>query len=340
MTAPAPRENPDLVGQEEAEGALVRALLGQRMHHAWLLTGPEGIGKATLAYRFARRLFAGRSDTLWLSPDDPVFRRVAAGSHADLAVVEREVDGKSGRPKGEIGVDAVRAATDALRLTPGEGGWRVAIVDGAEHLGRNAANALLKMLEEPPERAVLLLACSAPGRLLPTIRSRCRRLRLGALGRADLDGLLARYVPGADAAGRAGLARLAAGSPGRALMLADEQGIEIAGLARSVLEASRTGGGGSGTARAFEVADRLGRSEQAYSAFMTLLRRDLAEAVAAAARGSSGAEREVPAWLAARPLARWADLWHALTVLQDETERFHLDRQHAVVAGLALLESR
>lgn len=324
-----PRENPDLVGHEAAEAVLVDALLGRRMHHAWLLTGPEGVGKATLAYRFARRLFAGRADTLLVLPDDPVFKRVAAGSHADLLVLERDLDGKTGRPTGEIKIDPVREAIEGLRLTPAEGGWRVLVIDGAEHLNRNGANALLKALEEPPDRAVLLLACSAPGRLLPTIRSRCRRLRLDALQPEAMGGLLSRFLPDRDEAARQELAALAAGSPGLAILLAEEQGTEIASLARSVL-ADAAGG----RTRRFEVADRLGRSEQAYATFMNLLRRELAEGVAAAARGQGA-----PApWLGKRPLARWADLWQALTGLQEETERFHLDRQHAVLAGLALLE--
>ncbi len=150
------------------------------MHHAWLITGAPGVGKATLAYRFARRLLAGvqPGDTLAVDPASPVFRRVAVGSHADLLTVEREWDDKKSRLRGEIVVDDARAISAFLRLTPAEGGWRVVVIDGAEHMNRNAANAVLKMLEEPPPRAVLLLTCAAPGRLLPTIRSRCRRLAL------------------------------------------------------------------------------------------------------------------------------------------------------------------
>ena len=163
-----PRENPLMFGHAGAQAQVLEAMRSGRMHHAWLITGAPGVGKATLAFRFARRLLAGvkPGDTLGMDPADPVFRRVAVGSHADLLTVEREWDEKKSRLRGEIVVDDARAISTFLRLTPAEGGWRVVVIDGAEHLNRNAANSVLKMLEEPPPRAVLLLTCAAPGRLL------------------------------------------------------------------------------------------------------------------------------------------------------------------------------
>ena len=186
VTPPDPRENPLLFGHAAAQAQILEAMLGGRMHHAWLITGAPGVGKATLAYRFARRLLAGVQPgrQLAVAATSPVFRRVAAGSHADLLTVEREWDDKKSRLRGEIVVDDARTISAFLRLTPAEGGWRVVVIDGAEHMNRNAANSVLKMLEEPPPRAVLLLTCAAPGRLLPTIRSRCRRLALAPLAAA------------------------------------------------------------------------------------------------------------------------------------------------------------
>ena len=219
MIPPSPRENPLLIGHAPAEAELVGALRSGRMHHAWLITGAEGVGKATLAYRFARRLLAGPAAALALDPADPVFRRVAMGTHVDLLTVERAFDDKRQRVRGEIVVDDARVISAFLRLTPAEGGWRVVVIDGADHMNRNAANAVLKMLEEPPPQAIILLTCAAPGRLLPTIRSRCRRLALPPLADDAMDQVLAAYLPEMAAADRARLAAIGAGSPGRALLL-------------------------------------------------------------------------------------------------------------------------
>ena len=334
MTAPAPRENPFLLGHAAAEAVIEEAIRAGRIHHAWLLTGPEGVGKATLAYRFARRLLAGPQAAAASvnDPASPVFRRVAAGTHADLLTIEREWDDKRRRLRSEIVVDSARDVADFLRLTPAEGGWRIVVVDGAEHLNRNAANALLKVLEEPPPRAVLLLVCASPGRLLPTIRSRCRRLRLGELGRADMERVLAHCLPDVDPAERTALAALS-GAPGRALALAEEQGVEVAALVADVLRAAPN----VPLLRAYEVADKLARSDAGFAAFMGLLRDAISAAVRNAARGQADAGQHRLAGL--KPLAEWGDLWHALTRLQDDTERFNLDKRHAIVSSLDLLNS-
>ncbi|HST74992.1 MAG TPA: DNA polymerase III subunit delta' [Acetobacteraceae bacterium] len=337
MTAPEPRANPLLVGHAAREAVLLDALRSGRMHHAWLLAGPSGIGKATLAFRFARRLLAGvpsEGDTLALDPAHPVFRRVAAGSHADLLTVERAYDEKRKRTRTQIAVDDIRKINGFMGLTPAEGGWRVVVVDGAEDMNQNAANALLKVLEEPPPRAVLLLVCDAPGRLLPTIRSRCRRLRLSPLGEADMDRLLAAYLPDVAAEERGRLATLGEGSPGRALTLAEEEGLRLAGLVDEILGELP----GLRPARGYEVADALGRSETAFSTFMDLLRGSLSAAVREVVRGRGDGEQA--RLVAARPLDAWGDVWHALTRLQDETERFNLDKRQAILSSLSLLRGR
>jgi DNA polymerase-3 subunit delta' len=331
--APDPRANSLLLGHEPAETTLLEALRSGRMHHAWLITGPDGVGKATLAYRFARRLLAGQVDgnSLALDPSHPVFRRVAAGSHADLLTVERGYDDKRKRMRTQIAVDDVRRIGNFMSLTAAEGGWRVAIVDGAEELNLASANALLKVLEEPPARAVLLLVCSAPGRLLPTIRSRCRRLRLQPLETDIVERLLQSYLPDMADDERGRLATLAEGSPGRALLLAEEEGVAIAALVDGVLaELPKLK-----PARAYAVADALGRGENAFSTFMDLLRASIAAAVRDEVRGR--AEPEQSRLVALRPLDAWGDVWHALTRLQDETERFALDKRQAIVSGLGML---
>lgn len=327
MSAPEPRANELLIGHGAAEAALLGALRGGRMHHAWLVTGPEGVGKATLAFRFARRLLAGGiPDSLALDPAHPVFRRVAAGTHADLLTVERAWDEKRRRLRGEITVEDVREVAGFMRLTPAEGGWRVVVIDGAEHLNRNGANALLKVLEEPPPRAVLLLACASPGRLLPTIRSRCRRLPLGRLTDREVAELLARFLPDAQPAERRQLMEVADGSPGRALRLADEDGTTLAGLAADVLRETP----GLPVGRALAIADQASRTDAAFATFMDLLGEGVADAVRAAARtGAHGPD--------GRPLAEWVEVWQAILRLRDETDRFNLDKRHAVASSLALL---
>ncbi len=322
-----PRENPALFGHEAAEAAFSRAHAAGRLHHAWLITGTEGIGKATLAFRLARALLTQAGDPN--DPAAPTFRRVANGTHADLLTVAREWDEKRKRVRAEIVIEGARDVAAFLRRTPAEGGWRVVIVDGAEYLNRNAANAILKVLEEPPPRAALLLTCAAPGRLLPTVRSRCRRLPLEPLGAADLTRALDAVMPGHDA----GLVALADGSPGRAVRLAEADGAAVAALVDGLLGSASPPAIG----RAWELADKLARTDTGYTAFMDLLRDRLGAAIRRAARGA-GEGRAHPL-LATRPLGEWGEVWHALGRLQDETERSNLDKRHAVVAGLELLNA-
>jgi DNA polymerase-3 subunit delta' len=336
MPAPEPRANPILLGHDAAEATVLEAILAGRMHHAWLITGPEGVGKATLAYRFARRLLAGRPDepSLALDPGNPVFRRVAASSHADMLTIERAYDPKRKRMRTQIAVDDVRKINNFMSLTPAEGGWRVIVVDGADEMNQNAANALLKVLEEPPPRAILLLVCSSPGRLLPTIRSRCRRLRLGPLDDGTMNTLLAQYLPLLSDDERSRLATLAEGSPGRALVMAEDEGLAISTLVDNLLANIPE----FRLSKGYEIADQLVRSETGFSTFMDLLRAGVSSAVRAAARGQADPEQE--RMVALRPIDAWGDLWHGLTRLQDETERFALDKRQAIVAGLGMLTGK
>ena len=225
MTAgdlPEPRQRERLVGHLGAARALASDVAAGRLHHAWILAGPRGIGKATLAFRFVRYLLAGQSGflpeeaeaaPLHLTADDPVFRRVASGGHADLRTVE------PAGARGEIRVAAVRDAIRFLRLTPGESVWRALIVDGADSMNPNAQNAALKVLEEPPPNVVILLVTHRPSLLLPTVRSRCRILRLAPLDRPAFDEALADIEPELDAEARERLYAVSGGSPGAALEL-------------------------------------------------------------------------------------------------------------------------
>lgn len=228
IEAPEPGQNYRLIGHEAAEREILAAWASARMPHAWLITGAKGIGKATFAYRVARFVLSGGAavDTLAVDPQHPVCRRIAAGGHADLKLITRTLNDK-GKLRSVVSVDDVRGAQSFLSLTAGEGAWRAVIVDSADEMNRNAANALLKILEEPPRQTLLLLVSHSPGRLLPTIRSRCRKLPLHALAPAALGDLLADYLPDMAENERGALALLADGSPGRAIALAEEGGLAL-----------------------------------------------------------------------------------------------------------------
>lgn len=236
--APHPREAHDLYGHAKAEAAFLDAFNSGRMHHAWLLIGPKGIGKATLAWRIARFLLATPMDDgdalfgappppdrLDISPENPVAHRIHALSEPGLCLIRRPWDHEKKRLKTRITVDEVRKMKEFFGLSAGGNGRRVVIVDSAEEMNQNAANALLKMLEEPPKNATLLLVSHQPSRLLPTIRSRCRTLTLSTLGPEDMGRAL--LQAGIEAADSTALAELAAGSAGEAVALIQQEGLTL-----------------------------------------------------------------------------------------------------------------
>jgi DNA polymerase III subunit delta' len=321
--------------------------------HAILISGPRGIGKATLAFRFARFVLAGggapagllddAEGGLAIDPGSGVFRRVAAGGHADLLTVERAYDARRRRLHGEILVEHAREIAGFLRLTAAEEGWRVVVVDAAEEMNRAAANAVLKILEEPPRRALLLLVSHSPGQLLPTIRSRCRQLPLAALARPLVMRLLARYCPELAPSEAEAVAALAGGSIGRALDLVEADGLA---LYRSMIDilsrAPRID-----VTRLHRFAEEVAGSgaEDAYRTGEELVLHFLARMVVGAARARLGSdeivagEGEAMRRLAAcADPARWAALREDIKNSFARAEQLNLDRKHAVLSAFFAIE--
>lgn len=239
--APHPRETQTLFGQSAAEASFLEAYTTGRLHHGWLITGPRGVGKATLAWRIARFLLATPATedaglfgdappappNLDIPESHPVARHMRAGAEPGLFVLRRGPNDKGDRLSAEIRVDEVRKLKSFLHLSAADGGRRVVIVDAADELNVAAANALLKLLEEPPAGATLLLIAHQPSGLLPTIRSRCRELRLTPLSTDDL--ALALEQAHVEAANPAALAALAGGSAGEAIRLVNLDGLSTYG---------------------------------------------------------------------------------------------------------------
>lgn len=217
-----PRHADRVVGQDHAVATFTDAARSGRLHHAWMLTGPRGVGKATLAWAIARWMLAGATGPFGAT-DTPEARRMAALSEPRLHLVRRPWDDKAGRLSAQITVEEIRRLLSFFHLSAAEGGRRIAIIDAADDMNTAAANALLKMLEEPPADALILIVAHQPAGLLPTIRSRCRTLRLSPLSPADMGNVLSHLGVDDDAEA---LAALSGGSVGEALRLAGQGGLD------------------------------------------------------------------------------------------------------------------
>jgi len=319
-----PREVFDLEGHQAAEAAFETVRRRGRLHHAWLLTGPEGVGKATFAYRAARRLLGAPEDAahgvLGASPDHPVSRQIMAHSHPDLFVLERL--GEDGKVRKVIPVDEARGLSEFFSKSPASAPHRVAIVDAADDLNVNAANAILKTLEEPPARGVLLMVSHSPGRLLPTIRSRCRRLAFAPLPLEDAAAFV-REREDVSAEDALRLARMAGGAPGRAWALAGAGAIAMDDAARALIEGLPR----LDEAFALSLADRF-RGGEGQAQFNLLFDR-LTERVHGFAAERAG--------MSIGGLDRWAAAWETLQRLSREVEALNLDRTDALFTALGEL---
>jgi DNA polymerase-3 subunit delta' len=322
---PEPSENPRLVGHEDEAKLLAGAYRAGRLHHAILLAGPLGIGKATLAFRLARHLLkhpraADAPETLEdADTASSLFRQVAGGAHPSILHLTRPFDDNRKVFRTVVTVEEIRRVNRFLSMTAHDGGYRIVIVDSADDMNASAANALLKSLEEPPARTIFLLISHSPGRLLPTIRSRCQAMRLKPLDAQSLRSVLQTLetdLP-SDPAALEALAVRAEGSARTAILLTQFGGLEIGGAIERVLDAARFDIG-----EANKLADAVSGRDQAIQ--FGIFNRMALDAVAGAA-GSAAKAGQV------ERAGRLSDLWSEANQRIIETDIYNLDRkQHAV----------
>jgi DNA polymerase-3 subunit delta' len=327
MEVPHPRTVFEHTGGEAVESAFLNALERGRLHHAWLLVGPEGVGKATFAYRAARRLLgavaAPMSGSLGARPDDPVCRQMIAQAHPDLMVLQR--DSLDGKPRRGIPVDEARGLPDFFAKSPATAPYRVAIIDSADDLNANAANAVLKTLEEPPERGVVFLVSHAPGGLLPTIRSRCRRLRFApppietaipwVVDRAGVEETDARR-----------LLAMARGAPGRAWRLSAGGTLEADDEAHRLLASLPNSDDAATSALAESFRHPAGADR--FNLFFSRLADHIHKIACDAAARAEG-----------RGADQWVEAWEYVSALPRAVEAVNLDRADAFLSALGRLRA-
>ena len=334
--APHPRHAERLIGHGAAEAEMLTAYREGRLAHAWLIAGPEGVGKATLAWRFARFLFANPDPNapgvraardLSVDPKCPAARHLASLAHPDFSLVRRVWQPDKKKFFSEIRVDDIREALQVFQMSAAFGGWRVCLVDCAEDLNANGANALLKMIEEPPVRSLILIVSHRPGQVLPTIRSRCRRLRLDPLTASQITEVVATLGPpfaDADPAAVAKAAERANGSVREALALLSPEAEGVGALIDATLAALPH----PDPRAVAKLAEALGgrASTEAFDAFHRALYEWLA---AYAAKTVSS------------PLGAWETgaLWDRIRAAVRETESLNLDRKLHVLAVFAEIDA-
>ena len=318
------REDGAILGHDPALKTLEEARSSGRLAHAWLITGPAGIGKATLAWRFARRMLAPEDAGLAAhgietDPDHPDIRKIMNGSHPDIRLVRRSMTRKSPyRFRTEISVEDVREAGSFLHHTAGQSAWRCLIVDSADQMTTNAQNALLKVLEEPPPRTLLLLVAHAPSRLLPTIRSRCRTLALRPLDNAQVAEVLARKTDTVNGEDLQIISDISDGSPGRALELAQAGGLELYRELLALVEPLPR----LDTERLHTTSDRFAGAagESSYRTFLEILKwwllRHIREGATSRGQGA---------------LEPWLQAWEKIDDLTGRADSVNLDRKQVVL---------
>lgn len=357
-----PRFTGQLFGHESAERLFLEAVNQSRIHHGWLITGPKGIGKATFAWRIAKFLLSKNPgggeaedglfgdalpppsyETLALDEDDPALRQVHAGGHGGVLTVERSVNESTGKLRNDIVIGDIRKLTAFFSQTASEGGWRVAIIDAADEMNVNAANALLKVLEEPPEKAILLLIAHSPGRLLPTIKSRCRALALKPLPDESVRAVLAARFPDLPRESLDAAAVMAAGAPGRAIELVARSGTDLyRELATLLVAMPRVD-----MPQVHALAVKLGaaKADAEYRLFVEMFTAWLQRLIRQYVTGErasdimEGESEQISRISALARVDQWLDLWEKVSRLVERADAVNLDRKQVIVSLFASLKA-
>lgn len=361
-----PKYNTALIGHGEAERLFLEAFNDDRLHHAWLISGPKGVGKASFAWRAAKFLLVHGNDpidsgdslfgdalppanyeSLSVDTEDDTVARILAGTHGDVREIARSISKDTGKMRKEVVIDDIRKLISYSTQTSSEGGWRIAILDSVDDLNVAASNALLKLLEEPPKRTLLFLVSHSPGKLLPTIRSRCRALQLKTLPSDSVKAVLAAKFPSLSVEDMAALSVLSEGAPGKACYYGANDAISLYRDLVS-LKASMPN---LDVPHLHKFAEQLAgvKADERYRLFVQLMAFINLRIIRFMATGQApdpvfAAEASLLNSMAAKSsLDRWMDLWEKTAELMIRTDAVHLERKQVIInifSQMAVLVSR
>jgi len=332
-----PRAVYNLIGHEDAETRFLQAKMSGRLHHAWLLSGPTGIGKATLAYRIIRYMLGGESlleNSLNIPPSDPVAQRIEALGHGNFVLLRRPYDHKLKKIRNDIPIADVRKLSKFFESTASESSsWRVCLIDRADDLNRNSENAILKLLEEPPEKTLFLLLSSAPGRLLPTIRSRCMHLGLRPVPQDQIRNWLDTHARGSDDILNAAV-KLSRGAPGKALSLACNSDNVLRPLSRFLASLDRHSRDvDMSLAKSLSTANAASHRAMFWEALQDILQ---AQAVFAATGEWHSAFKPLPV---SKPALAWQKAWETSKKNQEVEMAINLDKTAVMFDTLSMIRA-
>lgn len=354
---PLPRNNTQFFGHEDIEPYMLNLINGGKMPHALILSGPQGVGKATFAYRMARALLKHgitdpNQDSLFgdapaelnsfdVENDDPIFRKISSGGHPDFLALERPMDERKGAQKGSIDIGTARKVAPFLRMTSSEGGWRIVIIDDADTMNRNAQNAILKVLEEPPANTVLMLVCHRIGALIPTIRSRCRLLSFEPLEDDIIITALQKQLPHETATNLKIAAHFAEGSLGKAFTFMDEDGLSTINSAIDILVDWQNWD----WVRIHTLADNLGRigQDSTYQNFTGSLLWMMESLCFAKAKGQINLpvpldHQALQNMLSHYSLEEWVKICENLKAHFETFEKANLDKRQAILGAFGFIQ--